>query len=395
MTQARPSATIRQVVSEYMAHMNPTWMSLPRGEDNVRGYRLAAEAMCGYFGDMTLREVCNEDDLRTHCMRYPSTRGRANNTIRRELGLLRAALKWAWDKRWISGFPLMWMPPEGEARERRLSDEEVAKLLDAASSYPTRHHVKTFFYLALHTSATVHAIRSLRWSQVDFTRRTITFDGRGDQRFYKAEMTDALETVLKEAKLASPHGCKHVLQWRGKPVKNVRTGLLAVVRRAGLKDITSNDLRRWRQLDDTPEPEERESEDEYIVISYATSDALTKAAALCEELEAAGYSCWFAERDMQGGPYSGHIMDAIHDCLAFVPLVTAGANASDHVPAETDAAFKRKRLILPVIVAKTEPAPRIAYYINDRHQTPWTSTTEVAKALIKLLPSKPSHRQSA
>jgi hypothetical protein len=69
-----------------------------------------------------------------------------------------------------------------------------------------------------------------------------------------------------------------------------------------------------------------------IFISYSTKDGSREANELVVGLEAAGWRCWVAPRDMQPAvDHPGQIVGAIRQCRALVLLLTPGANESRDV----------------------------------------------------------------
>lgn len=172
------------------------------------------------------------------CRDYAAMRrkgGVADGTIIKDLGVLKAALKWAGkDKGAVFD-----MPPAPPPRERHITREELIKLADAA----TLPHVKLFILLAWSTAARASALFDLTWGQVNFDRREIRLAKAEGRRKGRAtvHMTDAAHTALKEAYEART--CDHVIEWGGRPVKSVKRAFAEACRRAGLEDVTPHVLR--------------------------------------------------------------------------------------------------------------------------------------------------------
>lgn len=176
-----------------------------------------------YPGDVTPEE----------CRAYIAKRrkaGRSDGTIRRELGVLRAALLWK-DRASPARFD---MPPPGEPRTRFLTRKEFVRLLKAAEG---SHHVAVFLHLAIATGARKEAILGLRWdTHIDFEKRQVWlgFKQSGKGRT-TVPMTKRLFTVLKNAdemKIGD-----FVVEWAGKQIADIDTALGRVYERAGLGDI--------------------------------------------------------------------------------------------------------------------------------------------------------------
>jgi len=124
------------------------------------------------------------------------------DTIKRELGTLRAALKWAWNgdrSGWFGtyGLPTFDMPvsSSGNSRKRWLTKEEAVRLIENAAP-----HIALFTMLALETAARKEAIESLTWSQIDFEHNIVDFgEGRGNKHRPIVEVTGDLMAELQTA----------------------------------------------------------------------------------------------------------------------------------------------------------------------------------------------------
>ena len=110
---------------------------------------------------------------------------------------------------------------------------------------------------------------------------------------------------------------------------------------------------------------------------------------LAASLEAAGHSCWIAPRDVKPGtPYPGQIVAAIESCSGLVLIVTPAANESPDVLQEIQLASAARKVIAPVVVNATAPAPDIRYYIGVRHQIPWSDAHGTTVELLRSFPAE-------
>jgi len=91
-------------------------------------------------------------------------------TIRRELIVLRAALRLAWKQGLIAAQPYIPVPPASLPQTRWLTPAEAKRLIRACEA-----GVYTFVLIALTTGARRGAILELTWDRVDFVRGTIDF----------------------------------------------------------------------------------------------------------------------------------------------------------------------------------------------------------------------------
>src|ERR1700733_13572554 len=103
----------------------------------------------------------------------------------------------------------------------------------------------------------------------------------------------------------------------------------------------------------------------HVFISYASQDAAV-AERLCATLEAAGFPCWIAPRDVQAGaPYADAIVRAINEAKAVVLVLSASAIGSDHVAREVERAASKHK---PVIAFRIDTAalnPGLEYFLSN------------------------------
>lgn len=194
-------------------------------------------ALGQFFGPM-LPEAIDQ----TACESYPKQRQAAVKTIHTEMGILRAALIHAQRKKWITA-PFIWMPVNGEPRDRWLTHDEAQRLLAAC----TQPHLRLYVLLALRTAARPGAILGLTWPQVSFDMNRIDFRIPGKAQTKKGRavvpMTEDLRKALEAAhESKGPHQV-YVVAWGGDRVKTVKRAFAAACERAGLEDVTPHTLR--------------------------------------------------------------------------------------------------------------------------------------------------------
>lgn len=128
---------------------------------------------------------------------------RTGATANRYIAALSSCLSYAVKMEWIERNPCERInkPKESDARVRFLSDEERPILLDAC-----RKHADLYLavLLSLTTGARQAEIMSLRYSQVDFTRKVITLEKtkNGDKRAL-ALVSEALKLLQERSKVRS------------------------------------------------------------------------------------------------------------------------------------------------------------------------------------------------
>ncbi|AUN31999.1 tyrosine-type recombinase/integrase [Niveispirillum cyanobacteriorum] len=224
----KPAETVADIVDLYLADKDETATSPARLRD-------AWKPLKPFFGHLRPEHV-----TRQLCRDYAAQRrqgGRQDGTIRKELGTLRAALRWH-NKATPAVVELPPMPPP---RDRVLTRAEVDKLIAAADA----PHVKLAIRLLWATAARKEAILGLQWSQVDFERGIIRLaqddDGKKRKNRGIVPFGPRLRGELTEAKAAAL--TDYVIEWGARRVKAIRTGFDRACRVAGLKDVSPHVLR--------------------------------------------------------------------------------------------------------------------------------------------------------
>lgn len=220
---AAPADTIPAIIDAYLADMPLRANPKTPGD----GALYAAAAVKRFFAGAPATGA-----TRAECRAYVAARraeGRADGTIRKELGLLAAALRW----RGLD--PEIDMPAPPAPRDRWLTRAEVAKIL-ADQALPA--HLRSFIHIALATGARAEAIRELRWSQnIDIDARRIWPSAKigGKRRAKAVPMTEACAKWLTEA--AAIAQTDFVIEWAGAPVRSLKTALKSAYARAGIKGV--------------------------------------------------------------------------------------------------------------------------------------------------------------
>lgn len=184
------------------------------------------------------RSICH--DFALACARQ----GLARDTIWDRLACLRTALNWAYKQQLIDKPPYIWVPSKGAPRDIVWSEQEILRLLECCES----PHVRLFILVAIATGARKTAILQLIWEQVDFGRRMIDFRNDSDKDLVAnpenilnrtkkkgravVEFGDTLAIALMEAKDAAL--TEYVIEFNGRAVANIKKGLGAAIKRAGL-----------------------------------------------------------------------------------------------------------------------------------------------------------------
>jgi TolB-like protein/Tfp pilus assembly protein PilF len=102
-----------------------------------------------------------------------------------------------------------------------------------------------------------------------------------------------------------------------------------------------------------------------VFISYASQDVAV-AGMVCSALEAAGFPCWIAPRDVKAGAlYADAIVRAISSAKAFVLVLSEGAIASSHVGKEIERASSKRRPIIALRIDAAPLTPALEYFLSE------------------------------
>lgn len=131
----------------------------------------------------------------------------------------------------------MTRPPPSQSRDRWLTRNEVAALLRAASP-----HARRFILISVYTGRRISAVLELTWARVDLDAGHIRFktDGGGvetKKRRGAVRIPRQLHAHMRRWHRMARRGATHMVCYRGKPVRNIKTALPRAVDRSGL-DLT-------------------------------------------------------------------------------------------------------------------------------------------------------------
>jgi len=160
-------------------------------------------------------------------------------TVNRELQCLRHLLKKAVQAGYLQDNPAnnvkKFREPPG--RIRYLEVDEIDCLLNACSP-----HIKPLVITALHTGMRRSELLSLKWSNINFYRKTITLERTKNNEPRTIPMS---ETVCRElGKLKRKSGSDYVFSDAyGSPIKSIRKAFENALKRAGIENFTFHDLR--------------------------------------------------------------------------------------------------------------------------------------------------------
>ncbi|MFN3612942.1 MAG: hypothetical protein ACK4WC_00055 [Rubrimonas sp.] len=139
---ARPDdLTVGEVLALYARERGPHVAAPER-----IGY--AIRALAPFWGSLPCSDVTGPT-----CRRYEADRGVSASTVRRELGVLRAALRHAWTEGALTVEIRVPLPEGGAPRDRWLTREELRRLLRASAP-----HLRRFILIGVLTGTRAAAI---------------------------------------------------------------------------------------------------------------------------------------------------------------------------------------------------------------------------------------------
>lgn len=177
-----------------------------------------------HFGYKVGRAITRAD-----CRAYIDARrreGKSNSTIRTELELLRACLRWHYGKE----APLITAPSPSKPRERYLTKDELRTLEESVEA----PHVALFITLAIATGARMSAILDLTWDRVDFLHGTIDLNPAGRDITNKRRTVVPMNAKAREALVKAKEAAlsDYVIEYGGQRVKSVKKAIANTARRA-------------------------------------------------------------------------------------------------------------------------------------------------------------------
>jgi TolB-like protein/tetratricopeptide (TPR) repeat protein len=127
-----------------------------------------------------------------------------------------------------------------------------------------------------------------------------------------------------------------------------------------------------------------------VFISYASRDSVL-AQKVCSTLEAAGFPCWIAPRDVVPGTlYADGIVGAIDESPILVLILSKEAVASAHVGRELERATSKRH---PIIALRTDTEPLTRAFEYFLNQSQWIEVGTAANdaAIEKLVEAVGQH----
>lgn len=237
-----PSALVAGLLERYAAEHGSRTRSLQTIRHHIK-------QLAPFFGKLAPEHISNRTLLDYAKARHG--KGIKDGTVLRELGTLKAALRFAAGNRWIAPIPPLQSPVSTPPpRDLWLTRPQVARLLEAAKS----HHIRLYTLIALSTAARMGAILGLTWGQVDMERGLIDFGrGWGNKRRAIVPINDDLRAALQDALILRQSD--YVIEWCGKPVASIKKAFGRLADDCGIEcspHVLRHTAATWLVMDGVP-----------------------------------------------------------------------------------------------------------------------------------------------
>ena len=184
------------------------------------------------------------------CRRYAKDRGKAPGTVRKELGVLQAALNYCYAEGYLTAAPKVRLPAKPAPRDRWLTRDELAALLRAAYRNPKARHLARFILVATYTGTRSEAILSLRFmphvagGHVDTERGLMFRRPIGSAKTKKrTPPVPVPPRLLAHLRRWERMGAGAVVEIDGARVASVKRAWATALAEAGIEHCTRHDLR--------------------------------------------------------------------------------------------------------------------------------------------------------
>lgn len=203
-------------------------------------------ATCRAYGRQRVKVIRRDPETRLPVETAPASPG----TIRKELGILAAAIAWCAENGRLVNAPKVHLPEKPEPRDRWLTRAEAARLIRTAWRNPEWRHVARFVLVALYTGTRKAAVLRLRFMANTSGGHVDTAAGMLYRRARGQAETKKRQPPIRVAPRLLAHlrrwerlGARWVVSFRGQGVASIKTAWARIVAEAGLSDVTPHTLR--------------------------------------------------------------------------------------------------------------------------------------------------------
>ena len=207
------------------------------------GYAIAA--LVPILGSLRVSSITGEV-----CRRYGRSRSKAPGTIRKELGVLQAALNYCQIEGYLTAAPKVRLPARPAPRDRWLTRDEVARLIRAAYRNSKSRHLARFILVAVYTGTRSGAILRLRfmphtaggWADTEASRMYRRGVGVAETKKRQPPIPIP-RPLLAHLRRWERNGARFVVEIDGQCVRSVKTAWKTALAEAGIDRCTRHDLR--------------------------------------------------------------------------------------------------------------------------------------------------------
>lgn len=230
-TVANPNLTIEDLWGLYVDYLGT--------KPTAKTMHWTGKAVLQHFGALRPDQLTIADSRAYIQLRLKA--GRKVGTVHTELGHLRSTMNWAYTKaKAIDRIPPIEMPPKPDSDVRPLTDRQIQAIVDNCRA----PHVRLAVILLLTTGGRISAILDRTWDKIDFDRGVIDLrltDGVTRKGRAVVPMNPLARTALQTAYDARQ--TEWVVEYNGNPIKSMRTGYYAALKRAGLSGVNIHQIR--------------------------------------------------------------------------------------------------------------------------------------------------------
>ena len=211
----------------------------------------AIDALAPFFGSLPVGSIKGEVCRRYGRMRKTRSGGPVKpGTIRKELGVLQAALNYCVSEGYLTVAPRVKLPAKPAPRDRWLSRDEAACLLRAAHRNSKARHLARFILVSLYTGTRSAATLGLRFMPhtgggwVDTDAGRMYRRGVGVAETKKRQPPVPLpRPLLAHLRRWERNGARFVVEVNGQRVGSVKTAWRTALSEAGIEHCRPHDLR--------------------------------------------------------------------------------------------------------------------------------------------------------
>ncbi|EFK07638.1 site-specific recombinase, phage integrase family [delta proteobacterium NaphS2] len=196
--------------------------------------KISIEKFNAVFGGMIVAKITPADLENYQAKRAKA--GKAPATIDHEIGKTKTMILKAFDNGKISGETLRTfkkikktLKKGADVRDRILTHDEFSRLCENSTQ-----HICGMLTMGYYTGMRRGEILKLTWDKVDMKNRTINLEA-ADTKDRERRTIPIYDELFKMLKNVTRHiNDKHVFLFRGKPVSDIRTGLVKACKKAGI-----------------------------------------------------------------------------------------------------------------------------------------------------------------